>query len=142
MKTYSTKKSEIKHHWHLVDAKGQVLGRIATQITPLLQGKNKPYFTNHLDCGDYVVVINSNQVEVTGRKAQQKIYHHHSNYPGGLKSISFEKQLAKDSRVIIRLAVKNMLPKNKLRQQRLKRLKIFKTDDHIYQDKLKPNGKN
>ena len=142
MKTYSPKKSDIKHCWHLVDIKGQVLGRTATQIAVLLQGKNKPYFTNHLDCGDYVIVINSDQVEVTGRKSQQKIYYHHSNYPGGLRSINFAKQLIKDSRVIIRRAVKNMLPKNKLRQQRLKRLKIFKTDDHIYQDKLKSSEKN
>lgn len=136
MKTYATKQSDIKRSWHLIDAKDQVLGRLATRIAILLQGKNKPYFTSHLDCGDYVVVINSDQVALTGRKADQKIYYRHSGYPGGLKSVSFKQQLAKDSRKIIESAVKNMLPKNKLRQQRQRRLKIFKTAEHIYQDKF------
>jgi large subunit ribosomal protein L13 len=136
MKTYATKQSDIKRSWHLIDAKDQVLGRLATRIAILLQGKNKPYFTAHLDCGDYVVVINSDQVALTGRKADQKIYYRHSGYPGGLKSVSFKQQLAKDSRKIIESAVKNMLPKNKLRRQRQRRLKIFKTADHIYQDKF------
>jgi large subunit ribosomal protein L13 len=136
MKTYATKQSDIKRSWHLIDAKDQVLGRLATRIAILLQGKNKPYFTAHLDCGDYVVVINSDQVALTGRKADQKIYYRHSGYPGGLKSVSFKQQLAKDSRKIIAQAVKNMLPKNKLRRQRQRRLKIFKTADHIYQDKF------
>ena len=137
MKTYSTKSKDIKRSWHLIDAKDQVLGRLATKIATLLQGKSKPYFVSHLDCGDYVVVINSNQVKVTGKKAQNKIYYHHSNYPSGLKSITFENLLKKDSRKIITLAVKNMLPKNKLRALRLPRLKVFKDDQHIYQDKFK-----
>ncbi len=142
MKTYSTKKSDIKRQWHLLDAQDQVLGRFATQIAVLLQGKNKPYFTPHLDCGDYVVVTNTNQIKVTGRKSQQKTYYRHSNYPGGLKSITFDKQLKKDSRKIIIWAVKNMLPKNKLRQPRLLRLKAFKNDQHIYQDKFKTHAKS
>jgi len=137
MKTYTTKKSDIKRSWHLFNADNQVLGRFASKIAILLQGKNKPYFTNHLDCGDYVVVINSDKVAVTGRKAKNKIYYHHSNYPSGLKSITFEEQLKKDSTKIIARAVKNMLPKNKLRDSRLKRLKVFAQAEHIYQDKFK-----
>ncbi len=137
MKTYSTTPKDIKRAWHLVDVKDQVLGRIATSIAQFLIGKNKPYFTSHLDCGDYVVVINSDKVQVTGRKQKQKIYYRHSNYPSGLKQITFEEQLKKDSRKIIFSAVKNMLPKNKLRDMRLNRLKVFKDDQHIYQDKLK-----
>lgn len=142
MKTYSTKKSDIKRQWHLIDVQGKVLGRLSTQIAQLLIGKHKPYFTSHLDCGDYVVVVNSDQVKVTGRKAQQKTYYRHSNYPGGLKSITFDKQLQKDSRKIIEWAVKNMLPKNKLRSPRLRRLKVFKLDNHIYQDKFKAHAKS
>lgn len=142
MKTYSTKKSDIKRQWHLIDAQEKVLGRLSTQIAQLLIGKHKPYFTSHLDCGDYVVVVNSDQVKVTGRKAQQKTYYRHSNYPSGLKSITFDKQLQKDSRKIIEWAVKNMLPKNKLRSPRLRRLKVFKLDHHIYQDKFKAHAKS
>ena len=137
MKTYATTPKDIKRSWHLIDVQDKVLGRIATQIAQKLIGKNKPYFTSHLDCGDYVVIINSDKVKVTGRKAKQKTYYHHSNYPGGLKSITFDKLLKKDSRKIIVLAIKSMLPKNKLRQLRLKRLKVFKDDQHIYSDKFK-----
>jgi len=140
IRTYSTKAKDIKRDWHLFDAQDKILGRFSTQVAQLLIGKTKPYFTPHLDCGDYVVVINSDHIKVTGRKAQQKTYYHHSNYPGGLKSITFEKQLQKDSRKIIQLAVKNMLPKNKLRSPRLKRLKVFKADNHIYQDKFKKHA--
>ena len=137
MDTYKTKQKDIKRDWHLIDVKDQVLGRIATKIAQKLVGKTKPYFTPHLDCGDYVVVINSNHVKVTGRKEKNKIYHHHTNFPSGLKSIPFDRQMEKDSRRIITRAVSSMLPKNKLRALRLKRLKIFKTDKHIYADKLK-----
>ncbi|MBU1085587.1 MAG: 50S ribosomal protein L13 [Candidatus Beckwithbacteria bacterium] len=136
MNTYSTKQSDIKRAWHLIDVKDKVLGRISTVIAQKLIGKTKPYFTSHLDCGDYVVVINSNLVKVTGRKKTDKIYSHHTNYPSGLRQIPFDRQLKKDSRRIIVRAVSNMLPKNKLRAPRLKRLKVFKADDHIYQDKL------
>lgn len=136
MTTYSTKQKDIKRDWHLVDVKGRVLGRVCSQIAQILIGKNKFYYVSYLDCGDYVVVTNTDLVEVTGRKKKQKTYYRHSNYPGGLKSITFEKQLQKDSRKIIYWAVKNMLPKNKLRDQRLKRLKLFKNDKHIYQDKF------
>ncbi len=137
MKTYSTTPKDIKRAWHLVDVKDKVLGRICTDIAQKLIGKTKPYFVTHLDCGDYVVVINSDKVQVTGRKPKQKIYYRHSNYPSGLKQITFEEQLKKDSRKIIVSALKNMLPKNKLRDKRLTRLKVFKDDKHIYSDKFK-----
>ncbi|MEA3355387.1 MAG: 50S ribosomal protein L13 [Patescibacteria group bacterium] len=141
MNTTTTKQSDIKRAWHLIDVKDQVLGRISTQIAQKLIGKTKPYFTPHLDCGDYVVIINSNYVKVTGKKQKNKIYYHHTNYPSGLRKIPFKRQLKKDSRKIITRAVSNMLPKNKLRALRLKRLRIFKTDKHIYQDKLKKKDK-
>jgi len=141
MKTYATTPKDITRSWHLIDVEDKILGRISTDMAKKLIGKNKPYFTSHLDCGDYVVVINSDKVQVTGRKAKQKTYYHHSNYPSGLKSITFEKQLAKDSRKIIINAVKSMLPKNKLRSLRLNRLKIFKDANHIYQDKFKTKSK-
>jgi large subunit ribosomal protein L13 len=137
MKTKSTKASEIKRHWHLMDASGQVLGRLSTEIAVLLMGKGKPYFVNHLDCGDYVVVINASRVKVTGRKNKQKLYRRHSGFPGGFKEASFEEQLAKDPRKIVRHAVAGMLPKNKLRKPRLARLKIFPEIKHPYQDKFK-----
>jgi large subunit ribosomal protein L13 len=137
MRTYSTKPSDIKRGWHLLDAHNQILGRLSTKIAQLLQGKTKPYFTPHLDCGDYVVVINSDMVKLTGRKSQTKTYYRHSGFPGGLKAITFNQQLEKDSRKLIEWAVKNMLPKNKLRDPRLRRLKVFKDSQHIYQDKLK-----
>ena len=141
MKTYSTKPKDITRAWHLLDAKGQILGRFATKVAQLLMGKSKPYFTSYLDCGDYVVVINSDKIEVTGKKSTQKTYYHHSNYPGGLKSITFAKQLAKDSRKIIEMAVKRMLPQNKLRDPRLRRLKVFPDATHPHQSQLKPHAK-
>jgi len=141
METHSTTPKDIKRDWHLIDARDQILGRMCSRIAQILIGKHKPYFTSHLDCGDYVVVINSDQIKVTGRKAAQKTYYHHSNYPGGLKTITFEKQLQKDSRKIIERAIKNMLPKNKLQEPRLRRLKVFKDDKHIYQDKFKKDKK-
>lgn len=140
MTTFVTTAKTIKRDWHLVDAKAQVLGRIATKIATLLQGKNKVYYTPQLDCGDYVVVINSDQIVVTGKKALNKKYYSHSNYPGGFKTVPYADQMAKDSRRIIIRALTNMLPKNKLRQGRLNRLKVFKDDQHIYQDKLQPKA--
>lgn len=137
MKTYSVKKKDIKRQWHLVDLKGKILGRVATQIAILLQGKNKVYYTPHLDCGDYVVAINTEKVKTTGKKTKEKIYYRHSGYPGGLKAVTFEQQMAKDPRKIIQWAVKNMLPKNKLRDKRMKRLKVFVAGEHKYKDKFK-----
>jgi len=137
MTTHITKKSDIKRFWHLVDVKNKILGREASVIAQLLIGKKKVYYTAHLDCGDYVVVVNTSQVRVSGRKPKQKIYYRHSGYPGGLKEISFKEQMAKDPRKVIQWAVKNMLPKNKLRDKRMSRLKIFSDEKHSYEDKFK-----
>lgn len=135
MKTKSTKKSEIERDWYLLDIKDKILGRSATKIAQLLMGKNKPYFVPYLDCGDYVVVVNAAKVKVTGRKTAQKKYYRHSGYPGGFKEITFEKQMEKDPRKIILHAVSGMLPKNKLRDPRLARLKIFVNEKHSLKNK-------
>jgi len=140
--TYSITPKDIKRTWHLIDLKGQILGRIATQIASFLQGKHKPNFAPHLDCGDYIVAINSDKIKVSGSKLKNKVYFHHSGFPGGEKITPFDRQLENDSRKIIHLAVKGMLPKNKLRAPRLKRLRVFKDQTHTYQDKFKTNAKN
>ena len=140
-KTYSPKASEIKRHWRSIDLNDQVLGRAATEIAVLLIGKEKPYFVPHLDCGDYVVAINAGKVKVTGKKRKQKIYYRHSGYPGGLKQIPFERMMEKDPAKVIELAVRGMLPKNKLRDRRMRRLKVFADDKHPYEDKFKVKEK-
>jgi large subunit ribosomal protein L13 len=137
MKTRVTKLSDIKRQWHLIDVNGQILGRIATQIAQKLIGKDKVYFASNIDCGDYIVVINASKIQVSGKKSKQKIYYRHSGFPGGFKELSFDQQLKKDPTQIIIRAVKNMLPKNKLQSPRLKRLKIFTDEKHIYEDKFK-----
>jgi len=135
MKTYSPKAKEIERDWYLADAKGKILGRLATKIAALLMGKNKPSFVYHLDCGHYVVVVNTEKVKVTGRKFRNKIYYHHTGYPGGIKEIAFRDLLAKKPEEVIRKAVWGMLPKNKLRKRRMARLKVFVGENHIYKDK-------
>jgi len=136
-KTHITKAKDIKRQWHLIDLKGQILGRIATKIAVILQGKDKPYYTPALDCGDYVIATNLNDIKVTGKKETDKIYYWHTNYPGGLRQRTYAEMKAKNPKRILYLAVKNMLPKNKLQAPRLVRLKIFLDDKHPYQDKLK-----
>ena len=125
MKTYSVKASEIKREWHVIDAKDKVLGKLATEVAGLLMGKHKPMFCRHLDTGDFVVVINAAKIHVSGNKGKQKLYYRHSNYPGGLKSITLEEmQKAKPERVI-EYAVKGMLPSNRLGNSMLKKLKVY-----------------
>ncbi|PIU33105.1 50S ribosomal protein L13 [Candidatus Woesebacteria bacterium CG_4_10_14_0_2_um_filter_39_14] len=136
-KTRVTKAKEIKREWHLINAQDQILGRMAVEIAALLMGKNKPSFVPYLDGGDYVVVINAAKVKVSGRKAENKLYYRHSGYPGGFKKVTFAQQMAKDPTQIIRHAVEGMLPKNKLRDQRLARLKVFIDEKHNYEDKFK-----
>jgi len=136
MKTYMQKPADVKRQWHLLDAKGQVLGQIATQAAKLLIGKDKATFTPHVDGGDYVVVINAVEVAVTGKKEQDKMYYRHSGYPGGLKETNLANLRQKSPEIIIEIAVKGMLPKNKLQKPRLNRLKVFADNDHPYQDKL------
>jgi len=135
-KTYVDTHKSIKRNWHLVDAKGQVLGKVAVQVATKLLGKHKPTYTPHMDNGDFVVVINASEVEVTGNKEEGKIYYHHSGFPGGLKHESFGHLIKRNPKKVIELAVKGMLPKNKLRDPRIARLKIFAGNEHTYTDKF------
>lgn len=132
----STKAKAIVRSWHLVDAKGKVLGRVATEIAQKLMGKQKPNFVRHLDCGDYVVVINSARVETTGRKEEQKMYGRYSGYPGGLKQKALWQVRQEKPNEVIRHAVWGMLPTNKLRDRLIKRLYIYKDASHPYGDKV------
>jgi large subunit ribosomal protein L13 len=130
MKTYSIKSSEIKREWYVLDASQAPLGRLATTAASLLLGKGKPTVTPHMDGGDYVVVINSAQLVVTGNKAKDKIYYRHSGFPGGIYSRTLTEQMEKDPNKVIFDAVRGMLPVNKLRDGRLARLKIYADDQH------------
>lgn len=136
-KTKTTRKGEIKRNWHLIDVQDKVLGRTASQIAQLLRGKGKPYFVPHLDCGDYVVVINAKEVEVSGKKEKQKVYTRYSGYPGGLKKERIAALRARKPEEIIRRAVSGMLPKNKLRKRWLARLFVFAQKEHPYEKKVK-----
>lgn len=136
-KTYSMKASDIKREWHLIDASGEVLGRLATRIARLLMGKHKPLFCRNLDIGDFVVVINADKVRVTGNKAKQKLYHRHSGYPGGLKSISLEKMMETHPTRVLEHAVKGMLPKNRLNARMMKRFKVYAGDNHPHEGQVK-----
>lgn len=129
-KTYIPKAGEITHDWVLVDANDQNLGRMASEIARVILGKNKPNFTPGVDTGDFVVVINAERIRVTGNKLEDKMYYHHSGYPGGLKSISLRQQLEKHPDRVIRAAVWGMLPHNKLGRQLIKKLKIYAGPDH------------
>lgn len=137
MKTYSVKKTDIKRQWHVIDAGDKVLGEVATEVARLLMGKHKPYFTNNLDVGDYVVVINAEKVRVTGKKAQDKIYYSHSGYPSGLKSVSFEKLIKTHPDRVIEHAVKGMLPHNRLGNSMYRKLKVYAGSTHPYTAQVK-----
>jgi large subunit ribosomal protein L13 len=130
MKTYSTKASDIERQWHTIDASGKTLGRMATQVAGLLMGKHKPIFSPNLDTGDFVVVINAEKVHVTGNKAKQKLYHRHSGYPGGLKSITLEKMMQTNPTRVIEHAVKGMLPHTRLGAKMRKKLRVYTGDTH------------
>ncbi len=138
--TRPTTAAEIKREWHLIDVKGQILGRTATDIAKLLMGKSKAYFAKNMDCGDYVVIINAKDVKVTGKKELDKVYTRYSGYPGGLRKIRLEEMRAQRPEEIVRHAVSGMLPKNRLRASMLKRLFVFKGEEHKYQDKLEKKG--
>jgi large subunit ribosomal protein L13 len=133
MATYMAKKGEIQRKWHLIDANGKTLGRLASRVATLLRGKHKPTFTPHVDTGDFVVVVNAGKVALTGKKWKEKLYIHHSGYPGGLKSISAEKLKEKKPRRLITMAVQGMLPKNKLGRKLLKKLKVYDGEAHPHQ---------
>jgi len=133
MKTYSTRPQDIKREWRVIDASGKILGRLATEVASLLMGKHKPIVSRHLDTGDYVVVINAEKIRVTGNKAKQKLYYRHSGYPGGLKSVSFEKMMQTFPTRVIEYAVKGMLPHNRLGAQMRRKLKVYVGDTHPHQ---------
>jgi len=137
MKTYQPKAKDIKRGWHLIDAKGEVLGRLATKVANLLMGKQKSAYSAHMDSGDYVVIVNSEKVVLTGKKKEQKVYQSHSGYPGGFKEVKFAKMAAENPAKIVEMAVSGMLPKNKLRQDRLARLKVIVGEKNPYEDKVK-----
>lgn len=137
MKTYQPKVSEIKREWHLIDVTGKVLGRSATEIARFLMGKHKPTYSQHMDMGDYVVVVNASKITLTGKKSEQKVYYTHSGYPGGLKEIKYSKLLSEAPEKVIIHAVTGMLPDNRLKSKRLTRLKVFADDKHSYEDKFK-----
>ena len=133
MKTFSAKTDEVERKWYVIDANGEALGRLASKSATILRGKHKPIYTPHVDTGDFIVIINAKKIVLTGKKLQQKVYYRHSGYPGGLKSIVAEKLQQKDPRELIRLAVKGMLPKNKLGRKMIKKLKIYAGDEHPHQ---------
>ena len=133
MGTYSTKPAEIERQWFVVDARGQTLGRLASEIAKILKGKHKPIYAPHLDTGDFVIVINAEKVHVTGKKMDQKMYYRHSGYPGGLTSITLREQLKRHPTRVIRSAVKGMLPHNRLGRATLKKLKVYAGDAHPHE---------
>jgi len=130
MSSFIAKPHEVEKKWYVIDAEGQTLGRLASEIASILRGKKKPVYTPHVDTGDYVIVINAEKVEVTGKKRKEKIYKRHSGYPGGLKEITFEKLQAKNPEEIIRHAVKGMMPNGRLGRQMFKKLRVYAGPEH------------
>ena len=133
MKSFMARPREAERKWLLIDAEGQTLGRLATEIARLLRGKDKPQYTPHVDTGDFVVVVNAEKVVVTGKKTEQKVYYRHSGYPGGLKTTSYEEMLERKPTEILRRAVKGMMPKTRLGRQQLKKLKIYAGPEHPHE---------
>lgn len=128
--TYVAKSADIDRKWYVVDAEGQPLGRLATRIAHVLRGKHKPIFSPSLDTGDFVIVINAEKVALTGNKLQQKLYRRHSRYPGGMKTMTYEKLLERRPELAIEKAVKGMLPKNRLGRQQFRKLKVYSGSEH------------
>ncbi len=141
MSTNVLSNKDIKRQWHLIDAEGQVLGRLATKAANLLMGKQKVNYVPYLDNGDFVVVTNATKVKVTGKKAEQKVYTRHSGYPGGLKQESFDKLIIRRPTAIIEHAVSGMLPKNRLGREMVKKLKVFAGDKHPFEKQIKKEEK-
>jgi large subunit ribosomal protein L13 len=133
VRTFTAKTAEIEREWYVVDAEDQTLGRLASKIAPILKGKHKPTYTPHLDCGDFVIVINAEKVRVTGQKLDQKYYYRHSGYPGGLSRISLREQLNRFPERVVQAAVRGMLPKNRLGRKMIKKLKVYAGDSHPHQ---------
>ena len=137
MKTFSAKPTDVNRIWYVLDASEISLGRLSTQAVKLLMGKDKPQFTKHIDCGDYVIVINSDSLVATGDKHNKKVYYRHTGFPGGLKESTLSEQIEKDSTKAVIKAIRGMLPDNKLRPERLKRLKVYTDSEHSH-DPQKP----
>ena len=133
MKSFIAKPQEVEHKWYVVDATGKTLGRLATEVATILRGKNKPIYTPHVDCGDYVIVINAEKVEVTGKKRKEKIYKRHTGYPGGLREMTFEESQKGKPEAIIEHAVKGMMPNGRLGRQMLKKLKVYAGPEHKHE---------
>ena len=133
MKTFMAKKEQVKHGWKLVDADGKILGRLAVRVATILMGKDKPIYTPHVDTGDFVVVVNADKIRTTGRKAEVKEYDYYTKYPGGHRFVSFAEMMAKKPEKVLQLAVKRMLPKNKLGRDMLLKLKIYRGPEHEHQ---------
>jgi large subunit ribosomal protein L13 len=133
MKTFSAKPTDVTRAWYVLDASEAPLGRLSTRVARLLIGKDKPQFTHHVDCGDYVIIVNAKNLVVTGTKLDKKIYYRHTGYPGGIKSATLAEKMDKDPTAALLHAVRGMLPVNKLRDGRLARLKIYADDDHQHE---------
>lgn len=133
MKTYMPNPSQVERKWYVVDAEGQTLGRLASEVAKVLRGKNKAIYTPHADCGDYVIVVNAEKIKVTGKKLDQKIYYHHSDYVGGMKEQTLKEKLAKKPEDVIYLAVKGMLPKGPLGRSMIKKLHVYAGPEHEQQ---------
>jgi large subunit ribosomal protein L13 len=143
LKTYSPKPAEITHDWYIIDAEGKTLGRLATQVATYLLGKHKVQFSPHLDCGDNIVIINAAKITVTGNKLEDKKYYRHSGYPGGIKETSLAELIERNPASAIEKAVTGMLPKNRLTDDRLRRLKVYPTAEHPHAPQSpKPLGDN
>lgn len=137
MKTYQPKAGEVKRNWHVIDAKGQILGRLSTEIAKYLMGKHKTDYSSHMDMGDFVVVLNVEKIEVTGRKEKNKLYRTHSGYPGGFKQKTYEQVMAATPERILEHAVSGMLPDNRLKSDRMARLKLVVGDKNPYENLVK-----
>jgi len=132
-KTFAAKKTDVERSWHVVSARGQPLGRLAARVAAVLRGKHKPSFTPHVDCGDFVIVTDAEKVRLTGRKLEKKMYHRHTGYPGGLKSMTYAQFMARNPVGVIMKAVRGMLPKNKLGRQLLTKLRVYRGGEHPHE---------
>ena len=133
MKSYMAKPEEMERKWYVIDAEDKVLGRLATEVATILTGKHKPIYTPHVDTGDFVIVINADKVKLTGKKLEQKKYYYHTGYPGGLKAVPYKQMMEKNPEKAIELAVKGMMPKNRLGRQMYKKLKVYSGPEHNHE---------
>ena len=136
MKTFMAKTEEVQRKWYVVDAEGKVLGRLASEVASILRGKNKPSFTPHVDTGDFVIILNADKVVLTGKKLDQKVYRHHSLFPGGMKEVKYRILMATKPEKAVELAIKGMLPKNSLGRAMFKKLKVYQGTEHEHQAQM------